>query len=754
MVDQINRKSIDTLNQTQSIFASIHSLLLPSFIQFSFEPSIEKLLYEKDLNINDVAPALFHMNRTMAFYPWIHSIYIYNKNANRVFSTVSGSEDTYITDLNLFKLLENTEKDDLFRYIPRQLQTGIISENKQSLIGYAENKVFTLLIGDVFSRPDEIKGWIILNLREDKIRQDFMPNYSTTGSELMIVRDDGLVFSHPDPKVFNTHLSDDPVIAHVLESAEKNGSFIENTEDERYLISFVYFDKLDWFFISKTPYENIFYKIRSIRNLSLLVFLSLVTLAGVLTLLISRKLYNPIQRLYRYAVSVKNNIKFEQAEQPEGGASELQYLDNVLKQVVRKVNTLNNYIKSHEDLYVQETLKGLVKGSIDPKEELQGSDLPDVLFNNEKLILVVLRLDNYQQFLENFDSDDIRTIFKLVNTIAQEKIGSSFLHVDMGIDHSVLILSKENDGPDERFQLICEENVKALQGEIQQRFARTISAGFSESFSDYSDLPQAYNQALSASQYRFRYGHNSAIWFQDSIGADQDTYEFPEEKVRLLLYEIRKGDIDEGLDILDEIIEEVRQFTYEDFSVMVQLFKYMFAKMLHSKGVFTNYQLAESRSILEHLNGSETIDAVRRLLEQYFRLYIEGLNSNQERKKRETVENLVQYIHDNISDPNLNPDTIAEKAELSTNYVRCLVKEILGVTLSNYLTEERLRVSKQLLLDTDNTVKEIFKIAGFTNYSNFFTTFKRHTGLTPLEYRENHNHDYVVRNDHHSPLPK
>jgi AraC-like DNA-binding protein len=43
-----------------------------------------------------------------------------------------------------------------------------------------------------------------------------------------------------------------------------------------------------------------------------------------------------------------------------------------------------------------------------------------------------------------------------------------------------------------------------------------------------------------------------------------------------------------------------------------------------------------------------------------------------------------------------------------------------------------------LLVETEESIKELSARVGFGTTANMFPMFKRHTGMTPKEYREKH----------------
>lgn len=97
-----------------------------------------------------------------------------------------------------------------------------------------------------------------------------------------------------------------------------------------------------------------------------------------------------------------------------------------------------------------------------------------------------------------------------------------------------------------------------------------------------------------------------------------------------------------------------------------------------------------------------------------------------------TVQDIVNYLEKNLLE-NISLDSIAQTFSLSKYHLCHIFKEETGTTIFNYLLLLRISKAKSLLGDGKN-VTETCYLSGFTNYSNFITSFKKHTGYTPKKY--------------------
>lgn len=95
---------------------------------------------------------------------------------------------------------------------------------------------------------------------------------------------------------------------------------------------------------------------------------------------------------------------------------------------------------------------------------------------------------------------------------------------------------------------------------------------------------------------------------------------------------------------------------------------------------------------------------------------------------------ILQMIHSGL-ETELSVIALARRAGLNQQYLSREFKRKVGVGLSQYVTQERLRLAKYLLNSSNRKVADVAFACGFGNLGNFNELFKSNVGLTPREYR-------------------
>lgn len=71
----------------------------------------------------------------------------------------------------------------------------------------------------------------------------------------------------------------------------------------------------------------------------------------------------------------------------------------------------------------------------------------------------------------------------------------------------------------------------------------------------------------------------------------------------------------------------------------------------------------------------------------------------------------------------------------SPDHISAMMKELTGYSVKNYITHLRINRAIELLLSTQLSAKEISFRCGYEDYRQFLKIFKKHTGTTPIGYR-------------------
>jgi len=86
-------------------------------------------------------------------------------------------------------------------------------------------------------------------------------------------------------------------------------------------------------------------------------------------------------------------------------------------------------------------------------------------------------------------------------------------------------------------------------------------------------------------------------------------------------------------------------------------------------------------------------------------------------------------------DEPLDLEALARAAHVSPRHFSRSFRQTFGETPHRYLLTRRIERARHLLRTTDMQVAEVCLAVGFRSVGSFTTTFRRHVGMSPTEYR-------------------
>ncbi len=105
-------------------------------------------------------------------------------------------------------------------------------------------------------------------------------------------------------------------------------------------------------------------------------------------------------------------------------------------------------------------------------------------------------------------------------------------------------------------------------------------------------------------------------------------------------------------------------------------------------------------------------------------------------EQEETVKRAVAFIQENYS-ASLTVDEIASGVFLGPDHFRKLFKRVTGSSVAAFQQKLRIDEACRLLRTTKEPIKDISAAVGYGDIKAFYQAFKKLTGKTPNEYRNN-----------------
>ncbi|MFP3155860.1 response regulator [Lachnospiraceae bacterium ZAX-1] len=103
---------------------------------------------------------------------------------------------------------------------------------------------------------------------------------------------------------------------------------------------------------------------------------------------------------------------------------------------------------------------------------------------------------------------------------------------------------------------------------------------------------------------------------------------------------------------------------------------------------------------------------------------------------KDVVKMTKRFLEENYQQ-DITRESVSEAIYLNSDYLNRIFKKETGYTLMNYLQKVRIESAKKYLRETELSISIISQNTGFDTATYFTKIFRKLTGITPKEYREN-----------------
>jgi len=147
----------------------------------------------------------------------------------------------------------------------------------------------------------------------------------------------------------------------------------------------------------------------------------------------------------------------------------------------------------------------------------------------------------------------------------------------------------------------------------------------------------------------------------------------------------------------------------------------------------TNYYLEEQlMSEIEHCTSTSEIQSLqRKIISSYCKIVKEKKHQDYP----QIISKILTYI-DTKPNADLTLKNFSKMLNFNANYLSELFSKEVGMALTEYVHLRRIEKAKQLLEHTNLKMESIAKQCGFSSAHYFIRIFKKHTNITPRQYRE------------------
>ncbi|UQZ85566.1 HTH-type transcriptional regulator YesS [Paenibacillus konkukensis] len=534
-----------------------------------------------------------------------------------------------------------------------------------------------------------------------------------------------------------------------MPGAEK-GHFIFKANRETISVNFTKSNYNGWYYLSFASLDDITRDSRSIGWYTLFISLGTFVLILLLAWIGSKRMYMPIRRVLSVAVD------HGAAGDPPQHKDELQVIGESIHRLRTSQTLMKDQLRIHSKQLEVFFIRRLLQGEIRPKETKErlaqfgyeqgsaelASDMPETGAAASLFAVMTVQIDSLDY--TRYQDRDVDLLMFAIGNITSELIPANrrFEPVVM-VDNQVTICrSCEPDGHD--FETELYHYAEDVQRSAEQILGLKVSVGISTPYPSIHDSHQAYKQSLDALNYRLRFGEQAILLYTSVSPESRSVAAYPDWLEKELIDSIKTGDKEKARGLLNEFAHKIiaDYLSYEDLQMVLTRLLIDLLREGQEGGESTTEPLPVlGKPLLDHLQELKTAADI----EQWFFAHvvepmIDTLLHQWENRNKKISERLLEIIH-NEYDTNLTVELCASRLNYHPNYVRTVFRKETGSSFSDYLSQYRLAMAKQWLVETDMKIGEIAEKLQYQNSQNFIRYFRKMENTTPGQYREKHRID-------------
>lgn len=484
-------------------------------------------------------------------------------------------------------------------------------------------------------------------------------------------------------------------------------------------------DYNDFTYISKIPYT--YEGALSVARVNKVILAVAILFGVILSLMMSKYLYKPVNMVLKLVGGTGSNNYKETYRRIYGSIEQMQKENQLFRS---QMSNIENEVKRSIFLKIIDDISF-------------GSNLRDQIntcfkdiFNSDRFILASFNLKQNDNAAREDTETAVYFLPFAIEGMIREELNKCFERFDIfyiqGMQFVALIGLKHEV---ERNHILnfMEKAVRNLNKSLRSSWI--LTAAVSGFYTEIQDCKKAFRDIRIC---LFCNGINNGKLLLDAEKTDCDgRLYFPPDSVEKLSNYIISGNVNDTVDLINQIIDKniESNTSYLKFESIVSIIFGIMTNTAVSYGYDREDITRMESEFFVLFDTTVNFEEMRKLLNQTAEELIENIKARKQSKLSKDF--LLQYINIHYVE-DLYLENMAEMAGTSPKYFSYFFKKTFDINFVEYINTVRISHAKKLLKNSDMLVSSIGEKVGYSNFSTFTSTFKKHCGVSPTEYRTIH----------------
>ena len=441
--------------------------------------------------------------------------------------------------------------------------------------------------------------------------------------------------------------------------------------------------------------------------------------SGVVSYRLSLRIYQPISGMIG-ALQRRSQIAYNKLEK-----SEFEYIESLFESENEKINLLSSRIRKNEDLAWERFLISLLEGNV---PEQSGDNIfakHGMKLCSNRFFVGVLLIE------EDGQRGDVLLPFILKNVFCELCDQSHRGYVAMLSDRkfAVLVNLAAQAG---------EEEIETMFGEgkafLKQYYSIRIAIGTGCIHEGMSGIHQAYEEALTALDYRYLAGRGSQTAWKDIRGREFKYLVSSDSRLsRLVMGYINRKDERTASQFVADLMD-LYGINENASMETVECFKFEIMSVCNMAVINQSYPLEDRKEKIRMLLVQPSLEEFQIQLGRLLESLREREREYEE--KGDFCKQTYEYIKEKYGDSDLSLSMLSDRVGISAAYLSKIFRDVYGIGVPDFISRVRIENAKKDLRDSTKSIALIASENGFLSSNVFIKIFKKQEGITPGVYRK------------------
>jgi len=404
----------------------------------------------------------------------------------------------------------------------------------------------------------------------------------------------------------------------------------------------------------------------------------------------------------------------------------------------KDIEELKKKVNESLPVFKERFLNKLINKRMDESEIRNKISYFPLNFKFQNYLVLVLDMDNSDEIQVNHGEEYYDILSLRIYEICAQVIDAHNIAYELFYNNDgymTIILNYNVKRKIDEVKLLISENIRKS---IEENCGCTVTIGIGTECKKVTDIPLSYQKSLSALGYRFQFGCNQIISFEDmnKTNALQKVMEL--EWIKEIINALKTQNIHVTRDIIKKMIEDIKKsnFPIDKCYLYIQKLIVFIYTILEDLNIEEKIIFMEIENPFEYIKQIKTIEKIG----EWLLKIADKINKSILEKKYDfelrKVDMAKQYINNTYNKDELTLSSICSHLCMSKSKFSLIFKKYTGQTYIEYLTMVRLEKSRELLRTTNMKSYEIADFVGFRDPHYFAYIFKKNVNMTPSRFRE------------------